>query len=102
MTHEDLVNYGYKPEDCKIGTLYFKGNLFCRLDNDVATVRTIQDDMTDIGKASTIEELKKIEKRHSEEYMQNCKQFANMILKMFDHYEKSKKNGNINNECTGL
>lgn len=94
MTHEDLVNYGYKPEDCKIGTLYFKGKLFCKLDNGVASVRTIQDDMTDIGKASTIEELKKIEKQHFEEYMNNRKQFANMILKMFDHYEKLKKNEN--------
>ena len=102
MTHEDLIKYGYKPEECKIGILYFKGNLFCKLDNDVASVRTIQDDMTEIGKASTIEELKKIEKQRSEEYIQNCKQFANMILKMFEHHENSKKNGNINNECTGL
>lgn len=77
--------------------MYFKGNLFCKLDNDVASVRTIQDDMTDIGKASTIEELKKIEKDYLNSLFSHTKEWAKMILKMFEHHEKSKKNGNINN-----
>jgi hypothetical protein len=92
MTHEDLINRGYKPEDCLIGTLYFKGNLFCRLDNGVASVRTVQDDMTDIGKASTIEELMKIEKDYLNALIGHTKEWATAILKLFDHYEKSNEN----------
>lgn len=98
MTHEDLIKNGYKAEDCLIGTLYFKGNLFCRLDNGVASVRTVQDDMTDIGKASTVEELMKIEKDYLNVLISHTKEWAKMILKLFDYYEKSTENKSSGNK----
>lgn len=36
MTREDLLGYGYIERDCKIGTLYFKENFLCSINEDGA------------------------------------------------------------------
>lgn len=66
MTEEQLINDGWKPELCKIGTLYFKGNYFCRLDDETATVFSKSNDMTPLGTAKTFEEMEKIQMTREE------------------------------------
>ena len=63
MTAKDLIDYGYKPENCKIGVLYFKDYWFCILDekNNVADFREDKNDMVSFGKATNIAELKQLE-----------------------------------------
>lgn len=62
MFEKELIDKGWKPELCKIGTLYFKENFFIRLDKDKALVFSIKDDMHPIGKASTYEEIIALQK----------------------------------------
>ena len=44
MTVKELIEFGYKPEQCKIGILYFKGSIFVILNNNIADVREVGDD----------------------------------------------------------
>lgn len=62
MTEQELIDKGWKPELCKIGTLYFKGNFFIRLDNDKALVFSNHDDMHPLGKAENYEGIIAIQK----------------------------------------
>lgn len=66
MTKEQLINDGWKPELCLIGTLYFKEDYFCRLDNDTAIVFSKSNDMVPLGKAKTFDEIKNLQKTHEE------------------------------------
>ena len=46
MTKEDLIDDGWMPQDCKIGTLYFKENFFARLlDDGKISLFSIYEDM---------------------------------------------------------
>ncbi len=56
MTEKELIEFGYKPEQCKIGTLYFKGSIFVILNNNIADVREIGDDTASFGIATTLDE----------------------------------------------
>ena len=58
MTEQELIEFGYKPEQCKIGTLYLKGSVFVILNNNIADVREVGDDTTSFGIATTLDELK--------------------------------------------
>ena len=62
MTDNELIDKGWKPELCKIGTLYFKENFFIRLDKDKVLVFSIKDDMNPIGKASNYDEIISLQK----------------------------------------
>ena len=64
MTKEDLINAGYKPQACKIGTLYFKDGFFCRLHADKCIFYSTSDDMTPLGTVDTIEEITELEKKY--------------------------------------
>lgn len=61
MTENELIADGWKPEICRIDTLYFKDGFFCRIreeedEKDVA-VFSEANDMTVLGFAKTIEEI---------------------------------------------
>ena len=57
MTREELIDNGWRPQLCKVGTLYFKGGFFCRLDEDEAVVFSLSDDMHPLGRAKTFDEI---------------------------------------------
>ena len=58
MTEQELIDYGYKPEECKIGTLYFKAGFFVRLKDGVALLYRIRDDEKLCAEITTIDELR--------------------------------------------
>lgn len=64
MTLQELLDNGYKPQDCKIGTLYFKDGFFCRLHADKCIFYSISDDMTPLGTVNTIDEMTELEKKY--------------------------------------
>lgn len=70
MTEQELIEYGYKPEECKIGTLYFRSPFFINLKDGVARVYSINDDNNPLGEATTIEEVKRLE---SDQHLQMFK-----------------------------
>ena len=58
MTNQELVDNGWKPRDCRVGTLYFNGDFFCRLKKDgIAVIYRCKDDMNPIGCAGTVEDI---------------------------------------------
>lgn len=65
MTQEDLVNDGWKPELCMIGTLYFKDAYFCKLNEENKVVLFhMSDDIKPLGIAETFEEIDKLRQTH--------------------------------------
>ena len=65
MKKEDLINNGWKSENCKIGTLYFKDGFFCRFKTeDTVLVFHSSDDMHYIGVAENIEQLEEAQKEY--------------------------------------
>lgn len=70
MTEQELIEFGYKPEQCKIGTLYLKGSVFVILNNNIADVREVGDDTTSFGIATTLDELKNIENKIYDDLIQ--------------------------------
>jgi hypothetical protein len=57
MTREELIDDGWRPQACRVGTLYFKGDFFCRLDQDEAVVFSLSDDMHPLGRVKTLQEI---------------------------------------------
>ena len=58
MTNQELIDNGWKPRDCRVGTLYFNGDFFCRLKKDgIAVVYRCKDDMNPIGCAGTVDDI---------------------------------------------
>ena len=58
MTKEDFLNDGWKPQQCKIGTLYFKDCFFARVLNDgKVSVSSVHDDMHTLAIVETKEEI---------------------------------------------
>jgi hypothetical protein len=56
MTDNELKENGWNPMLCKIGTLYFKDNFFCKLrDNGIVSIYSVNDDMNPIGTVTTID-----------------------------------------------
>lgn len=89
MTKEDLINYGYTPRECKVGTLYFKDHFFGKLDKDgVLDFRKTSDDMHTIGKVSTIKELKELEKQYYVEKRGRLQLMVELLNTVIKSYEK--------------
>lgn len=90
MTEQELIQFGYTPEQCKIGTLYFKGSVVVRLDNHIADVREFIDDTTRFGTATTLDELKNIENKIYDDLIQKVEKKINQYRIMIQYYEKLK------------
>lgn len=93
LTHDLLLLAGYTPEDCKIGTLYFKSGFFCRIKSDgTVDVRRNSDDMRSLGIAHSLNEIAKIEK----EYFIKLRQSHVAVIKQIDaiikSYEEKEEN----------
>ena len=72
MTHDELTDNGWVPKQCKVGTLYFKDNYFCKLKDDVAVVYSINDDMNPLDEAHTLQDIFDIQKKN------DCMQIVTM------------------------
>lgn len=90
MTEQELIQFGYKPEQCKIGTLYFKGSIFVKLNNNVADVREVVDDTNSFGTAATLDELKHVENKIYDDLIQKIENKINQYRIMIQYYEKLK------------
>lgn len=90
MTEKELIQFGYKPKQCKIGTLYFKGSIFVRLNDNIADVREVVDDTNSFGTATTLDELKDIENKIYDDLIQKVENKINQYRIMIQYYEKLK------------
>lgn len=89
MTKTELKENGWSPQACKIGTLFFKGNFFCRfINDDTVTVMSTSNDMLSLGKATTLDELKNIQKEYDRKQLEAHKRKYEEML----HFYKSKYN----------
>lgn len=90
MTEKELIQFGYKPKQCKIGTLYFKGSIFVKLNDNTADVREVVDDTNSFGTATTLDELKNIENKIYDDLIQKVEKKINQYRIMIQYYEKLK------------
>lgn len=90
MTEHELIELGYKSEQCKIGTLYFKGSIFVILNNSTADVREVGDDTNSFGIATTLDELKCIENKIYDDLIQKVENKINQYRIIIQYYENLK------------
>lgn len=90
MTAKELIEFGYKLEQCKIGTLYFKGSIFIILNNNIADVREVGDDTNSFGTATTLDELKHLENKIYDDLIHKVENKINQYRIMIQYYEKLK------------
>ena len=76
MTHDELINNGWVSKECTIGTLYFNGDFYGRLSDDVFDMRSLRDNMTSIGEAKTFEDIRTIQKKY---YQQEVKDYEILL-----------------------
>lgn len=82
MTEQELLDDGWKPELCKIGTLYFKDGFFCRFKElGKVIVFSVTDDMNQIGVAENVKHLEEVQKQY----------YKNIIKKLKINYEVTKE-----------
>lgn len=87
MTDKELKDYGYNPQICKIGTLYFKDNFFVNLKSDGSVdFRSREDDMNSRGTAKSISELKKLEKQYYIDKSEHYRHLAKLYSSIADNY----------------
>lgn len=87
MTDKELKDYGYNPQICKIGTLYFKGSFFVMLNDDGSVdFRLKEKDMESYGTAKTIDELKELEKHYFIDKSEYHKHLAKLYSCIVDSY----------------
>lgn len=82
MTSQELVDNGWRPKQCMVGMLYFKGDFFAKfLDKEDGTVdiRSVRDDMNSLGYAKTFEEIKAIQKKFYEKEVKDYELLLNMV-----------------------
>lgn len=79
MNKQELVDNGWKPENCKIGTLFFKDGFFCRFrNNGNVFVFSAKDDMNPLGEAETLDdifELQKLSFKNDVTFYKNKKEY---------------------------
>lgn len=99
MTDLELKTYGWTPQVCKIGTLYFKDNFFCRfINDDTVTVMSTSNDMLPLGKATTLDELKNIQKEYDKEKIRETKRRLEELLQAY----KINYNEDITNDIFAI
>ena len=91
MTEQELKDYGYRPELCRVGTLYFKNNWFVMLKDGVADFRLSAKDLESYGKAETIEELKELEKKTYIDRLNLIKIEEYVLEQIIENYGKETK-----------
>ena len=74
LTHEDLIADGWQPKECKVGTLYFKGDFFGGFRGEVFELRSMMDDMTPIGNAITFNDIRQVQQHYYRSYIEVCEQ----------------------------
>lgn len=84
MTHEQLTLNGWKPELCKIDTLYFKDGYFCRLKDGKITVYSVSDDMNPLGTAETFSEVRELQKNHELSVIQSLENTVKLLKMTFE------------------
>lgn len=62
MTREELINDGWKPQLCKVGTLFFKDGYFCRFTDDGVLLYSTSNDRVPLGTVYTIKGIAELEK----------------------------------------
>ena len=89
MTKKELIKFGFEPEECRVGTLYFKGNFFCRKRGNAFPGEYVifhrSDDMSPLGTVRTTEEIVQIEKDYERA---SIKCLENAVREMKDDFEK--------------
>lgn len=99
MTKTELKENGWSPQACKIGTLFFKGNFFCRfINDDTVTVMSTSNDMLSLGKATTLDELKNIQKEYDKEKIREAKRRLEELLQAY----KINYNEDITNDIFAI
>lgn len=99
MTKTELKENGWSPQACKIGTLFFKGNFFCRfINDDTVTVMSTSNDMLPLGKATTLDELKDIQKEYDKEKIREAKRRLEELLQDY----KINYNEDITNDIFAI
>ena len=91
MTSQELIDNGWRPEECRVGTLYFKDRFFCHLKGDRVKVFSKDDDMNCIGEAKTFDEIEEIEK----EFLQNEIRIVEAALLMLKLQYKERFGENV-------
>lgn len=84
MTHEQLTLNGWRPELCKIDTLYFKDGYFCRLKDGKAIVFSVNDDMNPLGTAETFSEIRELQKNHELSVIQSLENTVKLLKMAFE------------------
>lgn len=76
MTHDELINNGWVSKECTIGTLYFNGDFYGKLNDDTFDIRSLREGMTSIGEAKTFEDIQAIQKKY---YQQEVKDYEILL-----------------------
>lgn len=85
MTKQELIDAGWKPKTCKIGTLYFKHGFFCSFkDENTVKVYSITDDLNPICVTSELEVVNDAEKYF---YKDQVKRLKMKYLSAKEFYE---------------
>ena len=87
MTNKELKDYGYNPQICKIGTLYFKDNFFVILKSDGSVdFHSREDDMNSRETVKFITELKKLEKQYYIDKAEHYRNLEKLYSSIADNY----------------
>ena len=84
MTKEELIKDGWEPKECKIDTLYFKGNYFIHLKDAKALVYSVSDDMNPIGETDTIDGIKTVRKLYDRAIIKAKEKHLRELKKIFE------------------
>ena len=87
MTQDELINDGWVPKNCKIGTLYFKGEFFGRIRGEVFELRCIDNDMVPIGNALTLKDIRDVQKYHYKWKVRECERMLEQAKEKLREYE---------------
>lgn len=92
MSSDDLIKEGFKPQECRIGVLYFRDGFFCRFINDCEVLFfSSTDDMEPIGKAKTIQDIMELERKYYSDIVEYYEAKASYLRELYN-----RKYGNNN------
>ncbi|WP_296864383.1 hypothetical protein [uncultured Methanobrevibacter sp.] len=84
MINEDLLNEGWVPKECKVGTFWFKNNYVCGVKGDDSiVVWSRDDDMNPLGTADNIQGIKYIQRKHESDIIKFVETKLNKMKENF-------------------